>query len=370
VDANRFDRISRSLAGRATRRRVIQGLGGGGLLAAALHGLGRSHPGAAAQGDDDLACVLDLIAAVRTGPSEDAALGGVERGELRGELRFSLDKNGGLRDALLTLEDGTELEATGQATGSALTVRIAIPLGGTLVLVGAGESALRACRGAVDGLLTGPEAGDLGDWHASASAVSGGDSAGPTATEATIEPDTGSGAGAAPTSPPDCLRQNAACDDGDVCCLGTCDGGFCPCATTGMVCAGDEECCNPASGPCVGGVCACVPLGSNCFPGNTDCCAGFVCVTGRCFVPNGGACTSEVDCVNYCVDGVCADEPPPPTCKDLGQTCQSSEECCVAYCDTAAGGFCTCLQEGDLCLPLPGGACCSTVCGADGYCTA
>ena len=61
----------------------------------------------------------------------------------------------------------------GQATGRAINLR-AEAEGGPIVLVGTTERDLAACRGAVDGLLTGPQAGDLGDWHATATALGGG----------------------------------------------------------------------------------------------------------------------------------------------------------------------------------------------------
>jgi hypothetical protein len=167
MDADRFDHLSRSLADRVSRRSAVKHFGGGGILAAALAGLGISRLEASAQADT-ATCALDLMANVRLGPSQDQQLGGENSGELRGQLRFSLGDNGRLVDGKLRLANNTELDAVGQVAGPAITVRISIPLGGTLVLVGAGEKALRSCDGAVDGMLTGPEPGDLGDWHATA----------------------------------------------------------------------------------------------------------------------------------------------------------------------------------------------------------
>ena len=47
-----------------------------------------------------------------------------------------------------------------------------------LVLVGTAEQDLAICQGAVGGLLSGPQLGDLGDWQATATALGqGGDSA-------------------------------------------------------------------------------------------------------------------------------------------------------------------------------------------------
>jgi hypothetical protein len=167
MDADRFDLLSRSFAERVSRRSAVKNLGGGGVLAAVLAGVGLSHSKALAQADT-ATCAIDLVANVRLGPSQNANIGSDNGGELNGQLRFSLGDNGRLVDGVLKLADNTELDAVGQVAGPAITVRVSIPLGGTLVLVGAGEKALRSCDGAVDGMLTGPEPGDLGDWHATA----------------------------------------------------------------------------------------------------------------------------------------------------------------------------------------------------------
>jgi hypothetical protein len=167
MDASRFDDFSRSLAGRVSRRSAVKHLGGGGILAAALAGLGISRLDASAQADT-ATCAMDLVANVRLGPNQDQKFGDSDPGELRGQLRFAMGDQGRLVDGVFRLANNTELDAVGQVAGPAITVRISIPLGGTLVLVGAGEKALRSCDGAVDGMLTGPEPGDLGDWHATA----------------------------------------------------------------------------------------------------------------------------------------------------------------------------------------------------------
>jgi hypothetical protein len=167
MDADRFDHLSRSLADRVSRRSAVKHLGGGGIIAATLAGLGLSRVETFAQ-TDTATCAMDLIANVRLGPNLDQQLGGENPGELKGQLRFAIGQQGRLVDGVFRLADNTEFDATGQVSGPAVTIRIAIPLSGTLVLVGAGEKALRSCDGAVDGLLTGPDSGDLGDWHATA----------------------------------------------------------------------------------------------------------------------------------------------------------------------------------------------------------
>jgi hypothetical protein len=185
MDANRFDHISRSFAERTTRRNALRGLGGSGLVAAVAAGLGLSRA-ESFWANDSATCALDLVANVRLGPNMNTAIGGKTRGELRGSLRFAIGDNVRLVDGVLKVEDSVELSAVGQVAGPALTVRVTVPLGGTLVMVGAGEKAMRSCNGAVDGLFTGPDAGDLGDWHAVATKIG----EGPAAVQSTEAPAT------------------------------------------------------------------------------------------------------------------------------------------------------------------------------------
>jgi hypothetical protein len=163
MDADRFDRFSRSFGNRTSRRSAIKTLGGGGLFAAVLAGLGLAK--ATAQ-DDDQTCLLDLVAGVHLGPDQNRPLDGENRGELRGQVRFGISDEGRLVDGVLRLANDDEIEVVGQVSGLAITMRIALPEDRTLVLVGAGERALRSCEGTVDGLLMGPRPGGLGDWHA------------------------------------------------------------------------------------------------------------------------------------------------------------------------------------------------------------
>jgi hypothetical protein len=167
MDADRFDGLTRSFGKRTSRRSAVKNLGGGGLLAAALAGLGLASVKVSAQ-DDNETCVLDLVASVRLGPDQNRPLDGENRGQLQGQLRFSVGDQGRLVDGVLQLGEDTELDVIGQVAGPAITMRIALPENRTLVLIGAGEQALRSCEGEVDGLLTGPGPGDLGDWHATA----------------------------------------------------------------------------------------------------------------------------------------------------------------------------------------------------------
>src|SRR5215211_7074186 len=164
MDPDRFDSLAKRLVTPASRRAALGGLAAGGLLSAL--GLGRAIPEtrAAQQGT----CELAFVATVRLGPSLDKKLtpGASGKGELRGELRFGLSESGNLEDAALVLSDGTTLPVVGQATGHSLQVRIELGPRLALVAVGVGEQEVAKCRGAIDGLTSGPDVGDLGDWHA------------------------------------------------------------------------------------------------------------------------------------------------------------------------------------------------------------
>ena len=114
---------------------------------------------------------LAFAATVRLGPSIEQMLtpNGTQSGELRGDLRFALSDTGTLEQGALLLRNGTSLPVVGQATGYALQMRIALEPRVALVAVGVGEREIRDCTGAIDGVVTGPQVGDLGDWHAAAS---------------------------------------------------------------------------------------------------------------------------------------------------------------------------------------------------------
>src|SRR5262245_2407120 len=105
-------------------------------------------------------------------------------GELRGQLTFALSQTGALQNAAISLPDGSSLPVVGQATGTSLQLRIGLNERFALVAVGVGEQDVAACEGAIDGVATGPNVGDLGDWHAvavsrsNASGESGTDQAG------------------------------------------------------------------------------------------------------------------------------------------------------------------------------------------------
>src|SRR5215207_5165941 len=152
MDADRFDTLARSLSVPRSRRAALSSAAAGGLLSAL--GLTRAVPETrAAQGG---LCVVAFAAT--TGRT----------GEVRGNLSFSLAGSGNLDNAALTLPDGAQLPVVGQATGHSLQLRIALGPQQALVAVGVGEQEISRCQGAIDGVATGSQSGDLGDWHATA----------------------------------------------------------------------------------------------------------------------------------------------------------------------------------------------------------
>ncbi len=168
MDSERFDSLTRRLAAPATRRRALSAAATSGFLGAL--GLGRSDVARAAQLNGGV-CSIPFTTVVRDGPSADRPLTrGGQPGELSGTLQFSLDGNGNLEQATLNLTDGTSLPVLGQASGFALQARIQLAPNLAVVAVGVGEQEIAACAGAIDGPSSGPQVGDIGDWHAGSAA--------------------------------------------------------------------------------------------------------------------------------------------------------------------------------------------------------
>jgi hypothetical protein len=185
MDPRQFDALSRKVADGVSRRQAVARFGAAGLLAGLTSALGRDRVAGAApavQADALSVCLLDIVANVRLGPSAGAIIQGNIPGELRGELSFPLAPDGAIDNGRLRLEGGAEFPVVGQSTGRALNVRVDIAPEQTLILVGTGQQRLDQCTGDVDGLLTGPGVGDLGDWHATGTLVGGGEGPPPTTT--------------------------------------------------------------------------------------------------------------------------------------------------------------------------------------------
>jgi hypothetical protein len=345
------------------------------------------------------------------GPSVDQTFtDGAQPGELRGELSFSLSGSGALQDGALTVPGGARLPVVGQAAGNSLQLRIELAQRVALVAIGVGERDIAACQGAIDGLATGPEAGDLGDWHAVARQQGGGaggsgtdenrgnrGNRGDRATRTPVPaPEQGTCAAGLTRCGNDCVdlatdrNHCGACGEvcpgigGLVCAGGVCGcpagwvdcseaapqgtEGYCAdlsnnpgnCGACGFACAADQTC---ANGQCQGG-------SVQCGPGLTDCggicvdllsdlahcgACGAVCESGLVAVECRGGVCERADCpvgITYCgaVDG-CRDLATDPNhCGACGNGCAESQVC--------QGGVCT----GDAAGCAPGLTECSGVC--------
>jgi hypothetical protein len=172
MDSKQFDALSRILAHGVSRRRAVARLSAAGLVAGLGAVTSQREAGALPAIQSDT-CRLSVVATVRVGPSTGTLFQGNVPGQLRGDLSFSLGQGGAIDSGRLRLEGGADLPAVGQATGRALDLRVQAGIGQTLVFDGTAEQPLDRCTGAVDGLFTGPQAGDIGDWHATASAIGG-----------------------------------------------------------------------------------------------------------------------------------------------------------------------------------------------------
>lgn len=176
MDPNRFDALTRRYATATTRRDAVRGLAGGGLLAAfGFRGASSAKVAAAST------CTWSWTGNVRLGPDTGALLvtGTSQPGELKGTLSLALGDDGAIDQGQLVLADGTTMAVVGQAAGRAVNLRLQGSNGRILIAVGTGEQAITACAGKIDGPLTGPQLGDLGEWHAVASGANGGAAAVP-----------------------------------------------------------------------------------------------------------------------------------------------------------------------------------------------
>jgi hypothetical protein len=162
---------STSFPGRWPAAYRLARLGAGGLGAALFGTIGNAPARTAAPAAQAATCQLDLVANVRLGASAGTPISGSVPGELRAQLSFGLDDGGAISDGRMRLADGQELPVVGQALGRALHLRVQMGARQPLILVGTAEQDLGSCQGSVDGLLTGPQPGGLGDWHATATSL-------------------------------------------------------------------------------------------------------------------------------------------------------------------------------------------------------
>ena len=393
MDPRQFDALSRTLARGLSRRQAVTRWSAAGLATA----IGRDREASARPAWQTETCSLEIVANVRVGPSAGTVLQGSVPGELRGDISFALSADGGIDGGRWRLEGSGELPVSGQATGQALTLRVQAGIGQTLVLVGAGEQDLIDCTGAVDGLMTGPQRGDLGDWHATATALGDtGDTgaAPPTATPppapaapaATPPPAPSAPTATAPTVPtatapavPTATSSPAATVTATPTETPTATATPTPTATptaptptptpTPVPCpAGTTDC----GGGCVDlqtDVDNCGTCGHVCPEGQ----AGFVrgCAGGNCFFMRERACASGLaSCNGSCTD-VLVD---PANCGTCGNACASGEVCFAGLCAREHRCDAPLVNCNDVCVDVNtdpancGG--CAVACAADEICFA
>lgn len=383
MDPQRFDALSRTVAGAVSRRQAMARIGlagvAAGLAGAISRGPARALPAAQAE-----TCRLEIVANVRLGPSAGALLQGNVPGELRGALSFAPDAEGAIDQGRLRLEDGSELPAVGQITGRAINLRVRIGSNQTLILVGTAEQDLDRCTGPVDGLLTGPQTADLGDWHATATALTpppGAETPGVTATP--------SAGGVTATASPAATGTPAATATGTPVATGTAS----PTATTTETPTATETPTptptetatptptatptetpvpTPTPVPCpegttdCGGVCVdlrndvanCGSCDNVCPPGQP----GFVpgCAEGNCFFMRERACAEGLaSCGGVCVDL----QVEPANCGTCGNVCAAGEICFAGQCAREHRCAAPLVNCNDVCVDLNADAANCGVCG-------
>src|SRR5680860_963787 len=116
---NRFDRISRALATRCTRRQ----LGAGGVLGGLSFALGTR---AVSAQDDIRTCDFDLVATVAAGPHAGQTFSGA--------LTLPMGPDGAIDAGRFTPDTGSPATVTGQATDRILRLRIDLGSEGVLAL--------------------------------------------------------------------------------------------------------------------------------------------------------------------------------------------------------------------------------------------
>jgi hypothetical protein len=112
-------------------------------------------PAATPTPTEPVACGGRFEARVRQGPSAGLSLVGqlVVRAEPSGRA-----------SAVLTLQDGSTLPATGHVNGQAINLIFVVRQDTYLFGVGTAQSDFRECAGVWGGPFVGPELGDIGDW--------------------------------------------------------------------------------------------------------------------------------------------------------------------------------------------------------------
>jgi hypothetical protein len=156
MDADRFDRFSRTIAERSSRRQALRRFGSGGVGAALL---GLAGVRVAAAQDGTKTCQFQLVATVVVGPDKDSGL--------EGELTVEIGDDGAIDKGSVKTTDGDTYNVVGQTTGRTIDLRVDLGDGDIMALTGTAEQDLVLCRGRIDGTFGGPNVQDLGTWTAS-----------------------------------------------------------------------------------------------------------------------------------------------------------------------------------------------------------
>lgn len=157
MDPNRFDRFSKSIARRLTRRQMFGGLGAGALAASVL-----ANESSRAADERAVICVYDFDGTIDLGPSSKLP----SSNQITGELTLAIEPDGAINKAQFVKPDGETWRVVGQATGRAISLRFSVPHTGAFIAVGAGRNDISACTSAMSGPASGPMRRDAGSWSA------------------------------------------------------------------------------------------------------------------------------------------------------------------------------------------------------------
>ncbi len=152
MDANRFDDWSRSLAQRLTRRRAL------GVASVSGISVATTVPRSASAQPGSQTCVLTLRAAVGGGPSAGTTFDGT--------LEFTFGADGTITSGTFSSNTGASAEVSGSAIGRALDLVMTLADRRELSITGTIAAPVEQCAGPAAGVISGPEAGDIGAWQA------------------------------------------------------------------------------------------------------------------------------------------------------------------------------------------------------------
>jgi hypothetical protein len=349
MDARRFDAWTRNLSLRLNRRDALRLMGAGSAAAA----LSEFDSDALAQST----YTLTIHAETSGGPSAPAVYDGT--------LQLTLDADGTFTQASFTSSTGGSQPASGRATGRAIDIEVTLQGDRTLVLSGVSEQPVAECQGAMAGILSGPQPGDLGAWQA----TTGGAPAGALVL-GSGQSSTGTSQGSTCTAPGVPCGQN--CCPAGATCTDTAQG-LCACPTGTEQCGPNcvpacidgqlldlESCtCPPAEAACIQNQQSCQNHGQCCsgYCGGGTCfdCAGKVCGDFGCIDPsrdnlNCGNCGNTCIAPQVCNNGVCG-------CAPDSTFCASNSECCSQLCFGGTCATCSNIQGGQGPLVMCGSEC-------------